>query len=54
MKRIIETPAQEAMRHARKLATLKTRRAMAPHVRRWADAMLRGISESYFQTARGR
>mgnify|MGYP000262249018 CR=1 FL=1 len=29
----------KAMEHARKLAKLKTRRAMAPHVHAWAEQM---------------
>lgn len=37
----VETPSQEAMRHARTLAKLKSRKAMIPHVHKWVDAMKR-------------
>ena len=36
---------QEAMQHARKLATLKRRKAMAPHVHQWAQAMKRVLAK---------
>lgn len=36
----------EAMKHARKLSTLKTRKAMRPYVRLWAQAIKKMLSKS--------
>lgn len=48
MNQVSETPAQQAMRLAYKLANVKQRRMMAPLVHQWASAMQRGIAESYY------
>lgn len=45
----VETPIQEAMRHARVLARLKSRKAMIPHVHKWVDAMKRVLSGNGLQ-----
>jgi len=39
-----EKDYQDAMQHARKLAMLKRRKAMAPHVHAWAEAVKRMLA----------
>lgn len=41
---IRESAYLEAMAHARKLSRLKTRKAMAPHVHAWAEALKRMLA----------
>ncbi|MDS1141732.1 hypothetical protein RE432_14925 [Pusillimonas sp. SM2304] len=52
MTKSLESPAREAMRHARRLAKIKSRHDMLPIVRFWAAAMKRGIAVAYFNGPR--
>jgi len=52
MTHTLKSTSQQSRRLARKLATLKSRHAMAPFVHQWAVAMKLGIAVAYYSGPR--